>query len=84
MKKDNIRFGSVVLMQTSPVSELMHDEITVNGRNVHLYNNDITLLFNQERLSKQVGVDTVNTWLNSLSSSYDGLSQIKRICLMIS
>lgn len=43
-------------------------------------NNDVTLLFNQQRLLKTLGVDTLNSWLEQLTPKSDALSELRSKC----
>ena len=58
----------------SVVSEFTHRElITPDNQTVEVYNNDIYLLFHQEKLVEDLGLDTVGRWVKSLRSENVGL-----------
>lgn len=56
-----------VLYQASPVAAV---RVTQLPDGVQKFNNDVKLLFNQQRLTKLLGVDTLNAWLGTLDSNY--------------
>ena len=61
----------LVVSPSYPIIGPLLSEKISDGKNecIH-YSRDVSLLFNQERLSS-VGVDTVNAWLSQLSASGD-------------
>lgn len=62
------------------VDELYWNDFTAdNGDVARVYSNDVTLMFNQERL-KGVNVDTLNHWMSSLAPSSDSLSSLRANC----
>lgn len=73
-----------VLFQPSPVTSLLVDvveHILPDGRvsQCHRTLNDIYLLFNQQRISRTLGIDTLNAYISSLdSSSNDSLRSLRR------
>lgn len=55
---------------TSPVEPLLLEEYKLDENEVVYHrDNDVGLLFNQERVAKSVGVDTINAWLKQMSSN---------------
>lgn len=73
-KSHVMRFGRGLLHPSqhyvpSPIDKMRKVVWNVNKKDeVYSYKNDIYLLFNQKRLNG-LGVDTVNNWLKSLTSS---------------
>lgn len=73
-----------VLFQPSPVTSLLFevvDHVLPDGRVSHCHRtlNDIYLLFNQQRISRTLGIDTLNAYISSLdSSSNDSLRSLRR------
>lgn len=73
-----------VLFQPSPVTSLLFevvDHVLSDGRvsQCHRTLNDIYLLFNQQRISRTLGIDTLNAYISSLdSSSNDSLRSLRR------
>lgn len=58
-----------ILCSPTPVTQLLLDNCTeIKDTNVWFKNSDIDLLFNQQRL-ENLGIDQINNWLSSLSSS---------------
>lgn len=73
----SINLSSVVLFQPSVVTPLLIDEeIDITGEKIYHFGNDASLLLNQQRLSA-LGVDTIKSYLDSLSPSSSALSQIR-------
>ena len=55
--------------ESSPVEPLFLETFKLSeSESVFHRDNDVGLLFNQERVAKSVGVDTVNAWLKSMSN----------------
>ena len=53
----------------SIVSEFTHEVVEhSDGTEVEFFNNDVSLLFHQERLVSKIGVDAANEWIASLRS----------------
>lgn len=53
----------------SIVSEFTHEIVEhSDGTKVEFFNNDVSLLFHQERLVSKIGVDAANEWIASLRS----------------
>lgn len=53
----------------SIVSEFIHEIVEhSDGTKVEFFNNDVSLLFHQERLVSKIGVDAANEWIASLRS----------------
>lgn len=66
-KKQNF----AVLRTPSPVDEFIYEHgVDNNGKDITFVQNDIYMLFNQERLQK-LGIDMVNNWIQSLVPSPD-------------
>lgn len=64
----------------SIVESLFNDTFkSPDGQVVNFRNNDVTLLFNQQRLSG-LGTDTVNAWLKSIAPASDSLSDLRKKC----
>lgn len=60
---------STILCSPTPVTQLLLDNCTeIKDTNVWFKTSDIHLLFNQTRL-ENLGIDQINSWLSSLSSS---------------
>lgn len=53
--------------QPSPVAPLRFEKLANGG---YKYNNDVRLLFNQERLRKLLGADSLTAWLGIMDNSY--------------
>lgn len=69
-KNKNKRIFNLVVRAKSPVESLYLREVKISDtEKYYKRQNDITLLFNQQRIEKTIGVDTINHWLDSLSSS---------------
>ena len=69
-KNKNKRIFNLVVRAKSPVECLYLREVKISDtEKSYKRQNDITLLFNQQRIEKTIGVDTINHWLESLSSS---------------
>ena len=70
---------SMILFQPSIVSECrLRDVPTETGINKK-FCNDIYLLFHQKRL-ENLGIDTINNWLASLTPLNDSLSSLRSKC----
>ena len=65
----NLVYNTVVRTK-SPVESLFLEKIQI-GKNNFVYHrgNDVALLFNQIRLEKSLGIDTINHWIMSLQGS---------------
>ena len=60
---------SIILSSPTPVTQLLLDNCTdIKDTKVWFKTSDIDLLFNQQRLDN-LGIDQINNWLSSLSSS---------------
>lgn len=72
MKSNNIFHSdikSTILVSETPVTQLLVDnKITIDDQEVLFLTSDIDLLLNQTRLDN-LGIDQINNWLSSLSSS---------------
>lgn len=69
-----------VKFEPSIVSPLYSEDVMFNDGTVGTYrHDDIYLLFNQHRLDS-LGVDTVNSWVSSLSKSNSPLSDLLDKC----
>jgi|GEM_PF-6001514 len=56
--------------ESSPVEPLFIEEFHLTDIDVVVHrDNDVGLLFNQERVAKTVGVDTINNWLKGMASN---------------
>ena len=53
--------------QPSPVSPVRFEKLPNGG---YKYNNDVRLLFNQERLRKLLGADSLTAWLGTMDNNY--------------
>lgn len=53
--------------QPSVVNEFRFEELPNGGIK---YNNDVRMLFNQERLAKLLGVDSLKAWLGTMDANY--------------
>lgn len=59
----------IILSSPTPVTQLLLDNCTdIKDTKVWFKTSDIDLLFNQQRLDN-LGIDQINNWLSSLSSS---------------
>ena len=66
--------------QKSPIDDFLLSETVDNDGNLALRHvNDVYLLFNQQRLAN-LGVDTINSWLESLSPKSDALAELRSKC----
>lgn len=66
--------------QKSPIDEFLLSETVDNDGNIALRHvNDVYLLFNQQRLAN-LGVDTINSWLESLTPKSDALAELRSKC----
>lgn len=67
-----------VVRTPSPLDEfIFYEGVTQDGTSITFVQNDLFMLFNQERLSK-IGFDTVASWLEQLQSSKDsGLDKLR-------
>lgn len=72
MKSKNIfhtDLKSTILVSETPVTKLLVDnKIIIDDQEVLFLTSDIDLLLNQTRLDN-LGIDQINSWLSSLSSS---------------
>lgn len=69
-----------VYRESSPVEELLlQDFVNLEGKPCQFIQNDLYLLFNQERL-EAIGKDTMIEYLNSLVPGNDGLSELRAKC----
>lgn len=59
---------NIILRSKSPVESLYLEETKTSSGSVFHRSSDVGLLFNQQRLMKTIGIDTVNAWLQGLSS----------------
>lgn len=68
------------LYQPSPIDDLLIiDGVDLDGELVNTHVNDVFLLFNQQRLSG-LGIDTINSWLASLTPKNDDLAELRAKC----
>ena len=75
MKKYNFKFGlkSSKFLKLSPVSKVRVVNIGTEDCPVWKVNGDVKLLFSQQRILDQLGVDTVRNWLASMGTP-EGMS----------
>lgn len=82
MKPQKIKHYNLVLRTPQPHEELL-EEVKAHPlnskRTVIKHINDITLLFNQQRLSK-LGHDGITNFLNALQPRSDSLSKLRAKC----
>lgn len=55
-----------VFAEQSPVHELLHTEVKTDDETIVFAHTDVFLLFNQDRLERTLGVDTLRSWLNDV------------------
>ena len=55
-----------VFAEQSPIHELLHTEVKADGETIVFAHSDVFLLFNQDRLERTLGVDTLRSWLNDV------------------
>ncbi len=68
------------LYQSSPIDQLPLDSITDSeGNTLRVVQNDISLLFNQERLSN-LGADNIKKFFDSLVPKSTALSELRKKC----
>lgn len=68
------------LYQPSPIDDLLIiDGVDLDGELTNTHVNDVFLLFNQQRLSG-LGIDTINSWLASLTPKNDDLAELRAKC----
>ena len=58
--------ASQVFAEQSPIHELLHTEVKADGETIVFAHSDVFLLFNQDRLERTLGVDTLRSWLNDV------------------
>lgn len=76
-RKDKLRH--IVLREVQPIEQLYFTAIKHPlGHEMSYKQNDITLLFNQQRITKDVGVDTINKWLQSLQPVSNAISEMRK------
>ena len=70
MKKYNFKFGlkSSKFLKLLPVSKVRLINIGTEERPIWKNSSDVTLLFNQYRISETLGLDTVRDWLASMGT----------------
>lgn len=70
MKKYNFKFGlkSSKFLKLLPVSKIRLINIGTEERPIWKNSSDVTLLFNQQRISETLGIDTVRNWLASMGT----------------
>ena len=72
---------TVVLRSPSMVDDFYHTEIKYPDDSSAIFIDDpIYMLFNQERLNRELGSTAVKMWLDSLVSSSDHLSELRSKC----
>lgn len=69
----------IVLRTPTPIEKLLIQKFEVNSEVAYHFSDDISLLLNQKRL-ENIGIDTVNHWLNSLMPVSDSLSELRSKC----
>ena len=55
-----------IFAEQSPVHELLHTEVKTGDETIVFAHSDVFLLFNQDRLERTLGVDTLRSWLNDV------------------
>ena len=55
-----------IFAEQSPVHELLHTEVKTGDETIVFAHSDVFLLFNQDRLERTLGVDTLRAWLNDV------------------
>lgn len=70
MKKYNFKFGlkSSKFLKLLPVSQVRLENIGTEDRPIWKNKGDVKLLFNQQRLVEQIGLDSVRNWLSSMGT----------------
>ena len=70
MKKYNFKFGlkSSKFLKLLPVSQIRLENIGTEDRPIWKNKGDVKLLFNQQRLVEQIGLDSVRNWLSSMGT----------------
>lgn len=70
MKKYNFKFGlkSSKFLKLLPVSQVRLENIGTEDRPIWKNKGDVKLLFNQQRLVEQIGLDSVRNWLTSMGT----------------
>jgi len=69
--------------QPSIVEDMYNETIEVGDENkqkAYTRNNDVTLLFSQQRLLRTLGADTLNKWIEALAPKSDNLSELRSKC----
>lgn len=72
--------GNTVLRTPSLVEPLFNVVYDDGEQQAGYMSDDIYLLFNQQRLAKSLGTDTVNAWLESLQPRSDALASLRAKC----
>ncbi len=68
------------MYKASPIDQLPLDTVTdEEGNTLHVIQNDIALLFNQERLNN-LGEDNVKKFLDSLTPKSNALAELRKKC----
>lgn len=55
-----------IFAEQSPVHELLHVVVKAGDETIVFAHSDVFLLFNQDRLERTLGVDTLRAWLNDV------------------
>lgn len=55
-----------IFAEQSPVHELLHTVVKTGDETIVFAHSDVFLLFNQDRLERTLGVDTLRAWLNDV------------------
>lgn len=68
-KKLDFSYNIQKKVQPSPVHNLQYIELPTESGIAYRIVSDVSLLFNQKRLSNTIGIDEAKSWLNSLNNT---------------
>ena len=71
--------SNIVLREKAIYEPILEEPILVGSKKVRFLENDLILLFNQERLSS-LGDSAMLEYINSIAPSNDGLSDLRSKC----
>lgn len=71
--------SNIVLREKAIFEPILSENVNFGNKSLHFVDNDLILLFNQERLSS-LGDSALLEYINSIAPSSDGLSDLRSKC----
>lgn len=67
------------LVSTSPIDAVIPESVEIDGQTSYFISSDISLLFNQERLSS-LGSDNIKKFFDCMAAKSSSLSELRKKC----